>query len=166
MALDSTLASTSTEPAVSAPAPSTPSLHRYRDAYERAFPATQALKPEDIISVNLDVPSAVTTTLGKLPAILSLRSEVAKHLPTFELSSLDLLETYTLALGQAHALFLGASAAPAQLATLNERALLLRDVLSTDAQALAKHGLINGSRLKALKANVGYKNLAFDLFGL
>lgn len=156
----------------SAPAPAaipnadgSPSFHRYREAYERATPAARALKTEDLVTINIDVPSAVTTAVGALPQILPFR-EKAAALPGFDVSVFDQLETYTFATGVAHTLYMGASAGPAELVKLNEQAMDLRNTLYADAVALATRGLISGDRIGEFKANIGYKNLAFDLMAL
>jgi hypothetical protein len=140
-------------------------LH-YRDAYENAQPAAKALQVEELIAVNIDVPTAVTTAVGALPEILALRAEVAKDLPNFDIKWFDQLETYTLATGHAHALYMGTSAPPEAIVALNERGVTLRDLLYSDAVALSTRGIISGDKLGDFKANVGYKNLAFDLLGL
>jgi hypothetical protein len=155
---------------VSAPAPAAapalaPTMH-YREAYELALPASQALSADALIAVNIDVPTAMTTVIGKLPQILALRAQVAKRLPEFDIANFDLLSTYTFATGHAQALFAAASAPPEALVTLNEQGIVLRDLLYSDAVALSNRGLINGDKLSGFKANVGYKNLAFDLLGL
>jgi len=142
-----------------------PALHRYREAFERALPASQALRPEELITINLDVTSAIATTVGKLPGILALR-ESAKALPAFDISTFDQLETYTLATGHAHTLYMGASSAPEAIVELNERGMTLRNTLYADAVALATRNLISGDRIGEFKANIGYKNLAFDLMAL
>jgi hypothetical protein len=151
-----------------APVPNTdgsPSFHRYREAYERAAPAAQALRAEDLVTINIDVPSAVTTAVGALPQIMPYRDKAAA-LPGFDVSAFDQLETYTFATGVAHTLYMGASAGPAELVKLNEQAMGLRNVLYADAVALATRGLISGDRIGEFKANIGYKNLAFDLMAL
>ena len=89
-----------------APAPvphadGSPSFHRYREAYERAAPAAQALKAEDLVTINIDVPSAVTTAVGAFPQIMPFRDKAAA-LPGSDVSSFDQLETYTFATGVAH----------------------------------------------------------------
>jgi hypothetical protein len=43
---------------------------------------------------------------------------------------------------------------------------LVRRVATTDAVALAGRGLISGDRIGDFKANVGYKNVTYDLVGL
>jgi len=87
-------------------------------------------------------------------------------LPNFNLSNFDDLEQFALAAGHAHAQFLSASSPPEALAELNAKALALRDMLYRDAAALAGRGLINGDRIGDFKANVGYKNLTYDLLRL
>ena len=142
-----------------------PAPHRYREAFERALPASNALEAKKLITINIDVTSAVATTVGKLPGIMALY-ESAKALPGFDASAFEQLETYTLATGHAHALYMGASRAPEAIATLNEKGMGLRNTLYSDAVALATRKLISGDRIGELKANIGYKNLAFDLMAL
>jgi hypothetical protein len=154
------------QPVAPPAAPAAPAVLHYRDAYDNAQPAAKALNVEDLISVNIDLPTAVTTAVGALPEILALRDQVVKDLPNFDIKNFDLLETYTRATGHAHALYMGASAAPEAILALNEQGITLRDLLYSDATALATRGIISGDKLGDFKANVGYKNLAFDLLGL
>ncbi len=142
-----------------------PQFFLYREAFEQTLPVTAAIGEDELLAVNLDVPSAVATAVGSLPKILALREEAAK-LPGFDISHFDQLKLVTFAVGHAHAKFLGASAPPETLAALNESGVKLRDTMYLDALALAHRGLINGDRIAEFKANVGYKNLAFDLLGL
>ncbi len=139
-----------------------PILHSYRQAFEQALPASRALDPKKLIPINIDLPTAITTTVGKLPGILALRDR-AKALVEFDVSAFDQLETYTLATGHAHARYRSASAPPEAILELNERGMRLRNTLYSDAVALARRKLISGDRIGEFKANIGYKNLAFDL---
>lgn len=140
-------------------------LHRYRLAYEQTLPITTGLDPKELLPINIDVPSAVARTAGKLAGIMALR-ESAKALGNFDVTVFDQLETYALALAQAHTKYMGASAAPEGILELNERGMKLRNVLYADALALATRNLISGDRIGELKANIGYQNLAFDLMAL
>jgi hypothetical protein len=65
----------------------------------------------------------------------------------------------------AHALFMAASA-PAGLTELSDEVAKAREVLLSDAVALAKRGVMDAQRLKELKGPPGYKNIAFDLLAL
>lgn len=142
-----------------------PALHRYREAFDRAMPEAKALDVNGLATINIDVTSAIATTVGKLPGIMALRDS-AKALPGFDASTFDQLETYTLATGHAHTLYMGASSAPEAIVELNERGMELRNTLYADAVALATRNLISGDRIGEFKANIGYKNLAFDLMAL
>jgi len=144
---------------------SAPGLHRYRLAFERALPASQALETKDLIPINIDLPTAIASTLGKLPGIMALRDR-AKALPELDIAAFDELETLVLATAHAHVRYMGASAEPEAILELNERGMRLRNTLYADAVALATRNLINGDRIGEFKAHVGYKNLAFDLMAL
>ena len=154
-----------TRPASAAPAPALPQFLLYREAFEQALPAAAALGEDELLPVNIDVPSAVATALGALPKILAYREEAAK-LHGLDISHFDRLQLHTFAVGHAHAKFLAASALPQSIGALNERGVRLRDTMYHDALALALRGLISASRIADFKTNVGYKSLAFDLLGL
>jgi hypothetical protein len=139
---------------------------QYKDAYDRALPAARGLPLGELITINIDVPTAVTTVIGKLPQLRSLVAAIADELPKFDRTNIDQLETYTLATAHAHALYLSASAPPEAVVKLQLDATTLRDMLYSDAVALANRGLVSGARLGEFKGAVGYKNVAFDLLGL
>jgi hypothetical protein len=124
------------------------------------------LAASDLIPVNIDIPTAVALVVGKLAAIRRLRADIVEELPHFDVSSLDNLETYTLATAHAHALCLAASTPPEALAALTASGTTLRDTLCSDALALANRDLIDGAHLDDFRAAAGYKNLAFALLGL
>jgi hypothetical protein len=92
-------------------------------------------------------------------------SELEARLPDFDLEQLDKVVTYARATGHAHVLYMAASSPPG-LTTLGEQVAKLREVMCSDAVALAKRGLLDGQRLKELKGPPGYKNMAFDLLTL
>ena len=83
---------------------------RARAAFEEVAPEAAALAPERVLRVNLDVPKATGTVRTKLPGLLELRSEIAKHMPLFGLARLERLGTYALALLYANGGHLAASA--------------------------------------------------------
>ena len=150
--------------AIETPA-STATLSPFVLAFERVLPEMQALPEESLAVINLDIPTAVTTALGALPEIMAHR-ERAAALPGFDLSSFDALATYTYALGHAHAIFLGTASASSSLQALGEAAAESRELLLSDAEALARRGLLEPERLQELKGPPGYRNIAFDLLAL
>jgi hypothetical protein len=133
------------------------------EAYARVKPDLDALKLEDLLQVNLDVTAAVTSILGLLPEVRALRDQIVKHLPTFDIATFDKLEDYALALSFANTGYLAASQPPDDLTDLNANATKLHDRMLADAEALAQHGLVNGTQLAQLKGGNGYRNLAQDL---
>lgn len=168
MANDSTNQGSETAPmsAPIAPQGSDPVALNLRAAYEQTLPVAQALAVDDLLPVNVDLPTAVNTAIGRMPQILALRERVKEELPKFDLSRFDQLEQYALAAGHSHTRFLTASTPPQALADLNTQGQALRDILYKDAVALAARGLIPGDRIGDFKSSVGYKNLTYDLLGL
>ncbi len=142
------------------------SSSQYRGAYQRALPLALTLPVRELITINIDVPTAVTLVIGKLPKIQTLRAAIAIALPTFELVHVDELETYALATAHAHARYLAAAAAPQHFAPLVAQTTALRDMLHSDAVALDHRGLLNGRPLADFRRTSGYTNVAFELLGL
>jgi len=138
---------------------------RFEAAYDRLLPEIDALPASALVVINIDVPSAVTSAIGAWREISTLRSELAAKLKDFDLAQFDKLEAYALATGHAHALYMAASA-PAGLTQLSEEVAKVRELLLSDAVALAKRGVFDGQKLKELKGPPGYKNIAFDLLAL
>jgi hypothetical protein len=122
-----------------------------------------ALRPEDLTRVNLDVPSVVATVLGALPEVFALRIDIEKHLPTFDLKHVDQLHTYALALSHAFAQNKSATPNGDNLAELNVEGTVLRDNLLSDLTTLSRRGLVNPAAFKSCKGYVGYKNVATEL---
>jgi hypothetical protein len=151
---------------MSQPTPDVADVPRFRRAYEQLLDEIRRVQPDDYIVINIDVPTAITTVMGVLPFLQSLRPRIAEEMPRFDIARFDKLEGYTLALGHAHALYLAASQPTESLEAIGETASDLREVLFADARALAQRRMIDGERLKELKGVKGYKQLAFDLFTL
>ncbi len=135
---------------------------RFREAYERSLPDMAALPDSELLSINLDIPSAVATTLGAWKEIALLRDQVM-GLHDFDVTRFDKLETYALAAWQAHSSYVAASTPAEPIQELADKAVASREQLLSDAVALGKRGLIDGERLKELKGPVGYKNVAIDI---
>jgi len=161
MAIDTTLESA---PATTTPAAVT--VPRFRDAYQRLSDEIRGVPDSALLTINVDIPSAVTTALGALPEIRALRARIVSELPTLDIARFDKIEDYTLAVAHAHSLYLVASAPVESVAALSEVAAKSRELLFSDATALARRGLLDAQRLKELKGPNGYRNLAFDLLAL
>jgi len=132
-------------------------------ALARLKPEMAALVEEELIPITIDIPAAVALVLGSLNEIRSFREAIAKTVPGFDLARFDKLETYTLAVNEAHAGYKVAtepSDALDQVVVEGER---LRDVLRAEATALTLRGLLDDKKLRELSGAPGRKNLALDL---
>jgi hypothetical protein len=113
-------------------------------------------------ALNVDVQSAVATVLGSLPEIGVYR-EAMSTLPGLDAGKLQGLEEYAQAAAEAHSRWVTTMRPPEDIVALNAQALTTREMLRSDATALANRGLIAQEQLALFKGLVGYKNVAFDL---
>jgi hypothetical protein len=141
-------------------------VYAYPEAFQSVLGEIRGLPKEQVQPCNLEIPLAATIVLGSLPEITPLRGRVLAELPTFPIDRFDKLETYTAAMAHAHTLYMAASRPPEPVTELVKQCAEMREVLLSDAQALAKRGIIDGSRLKDLKGNNSHRYTAFDVFTL
>ena len=139
---------------------------RFREAFIRLLPQIRAVPEASFLTINIDVPSAVTTVLGAWREIRELRPQIIADVPSFDIGQFDSLEPYALALGHAQTVYQTATEPPASLVALAEEALKWREVLFADVGALIARGLLSPAVLKDLKGVNGYKNIGFELFAL
>jgi hypothetical protein len=137
----------------------------FSESFHRLEAEIRAVPARDLIPVNVDVPAAITTVLGCLPALKALRSELAQ-LPGFNLERFDRLRDYALALGHTHAMHRTAAGPSDAVRKLANELSKIRDVLQTDAMALAKRRLLDQEQIIKLRGGAGYKSLAFEVASL
>ncbi len=133
------------------------------EAYEQLLPEIRAVAEESLIHINLDILLVVTTVLGALPEIRTLRPRMLEEVPKFDIARFDKLELMARALSHAHAQYVAATKPAESLPALVDEATKLRDTLHQDATALANRGLLDPARFKDVKRNNGYRALALDL---
>lgn len=138
----------------------------YAAALDAVRPQLAALADGDLERINTNLRDNVISVLGALPNIRSLRSTIAAELPTFNLAAIDMLETLARAAGQAHADWVVAKTPSEPIVKMSEELTKIRAILVSDAEALAKRGLIDGSKLSTLKGPIGYTNVAFDVLSV
>lgn len=130
-------------------------------SYARLLPKIMAV--EGTIHINVEVMYVVTLVLGHLKQIEALRDALSATLKDFDRNALDELDDCARALQHAHGLYLQATKSPVALQGLVDNATQLRDVLLTDATALAKRGLLNADSFREVKRNNGHRALIVDL---
>lgn len=143
--------------------PALPEGVRSEEIFARLLPELMAMPGDGLLSVNLDVLTAVTLVLGAMPRILSLRPDLVRACGDFDWSNLDRLPEYTWALRHAHTLVFGASHPSACPPAVREEAFALRDTLACDASTLARRGLVDGSRLRNVGKTASFRRMAMDL---
>lgn len=139
---------------------------RFRAAFAKMLPQIRNVAEADYAPIIIDVESAVATILGAGPAIRAYRESIVKEAPSFDISSVDNLELYTLALGHAHTAYETATQPSPALLSLYDEATARRKVMVDDIGMLVSRGLLKDTILAELKGIGGYKNAGFDLFQL
>jgi hypothetical protein len=130
---------------------------------ERVKADLAALHKDQFLTIDLDIPATVAAVLGVVPDVHSLREQIVKELPSFDIAQFDKLEDYALALSYAHARYLCVTQSPEDLELLSAQASELREKLVAEAKALVDAGLLSGAPLAELPGGSGYKNTATDL---
>ncbi len=138
----------------------------YAEALDAIRAELAAVAEADLEPINTNLRDNVVSVLGALPNIRALRGTIAAELPTFDLGKIDKLETYARAAGQAHADWVVAKTPSEPIVKMSEELVKIRGVLVSDAEALAKRNLIDGSKMGSLKGAVGYANVAFDVLSV
>lgn len=139
---------------------------RQREALDRVRPELNALPDKELRVINIDPLAAVTIVRGALPRLTELALLLATKTPDFEPRHLTQLETYALALMQAHIAYIGIDGQSTVLRNLSAKANQLREDLLRDAINLAKRGCFPEQRLARLKGPNGHRNIASDILTL
>jgi hypothetical protein len=127
------------------------------------LPEFQALMPDDIVQVNLDIASAVSTVFGLLPKLRAHRDDITDTLIGFNLEQFDRLEDYAMALSHSNTQHFIATQPPDELQEVRDEGVEVRKRLLADVNTLIGRGYLNAASIKDLKGPVGYKNIATDL---
>jgi hypothetical protein len=143
----------------------TDDVARVRKAYEELLEEIRAVPEEQVLQINIDIPSAVTSVLGALPEIMALRPRMV-GLAEFSIAQLDKLGKYAMAMDHANTVHLMQSKSATPVAELVKRCERTREVLLADANTAVVRGLVDGSSLKELRGVNSYRNLVFDVFAL
>jgi hypothetical protein len=125
------------------PEPPPPEAVHWRDAYRHMEPRARAIPLNELLAVNIDIPTAVIVALGTARSVQELRQEVRKQLPTFDLSVFDRLKTVAQAAGHAHVLWLVSDVRCDNVPALSIKCQALRQRLHDHAIALAAQGVLS-----------------------
>lgn len=144
------------------PSETTPS---FRAAYDLHLPAMRALADDDVLKVNLDIPTAGQTVLGVVSQLASHRAALVA-LPGVSPAAVDQLESLTRAMVHAHTQWTFASAPVFPIAELIAKGTVQRDKLLAAAGFFAAYNAIEIGKLREIGRGKSHRDLAMDLLGL
>jgi hypothetical protein len=125
-----------------------------------------ALTQDQLAPIDIDIPQAVSIALGALPGIALLRGAMVEKLPAHPIDLTDKLETYALGAWYAHLLALPPAGPDNPVKPLLDEAVFLRANLLSDAEALARRGLIDAAVVEEIRKGQGDVDTANDLVAL
>ncbi len=133
--------------------------------FERVRALLTSVSIDSLEPINLEVPATCATVIGAYPEIIELRPQL-ESLSTFDISHVDNLRDYALALGHTHSEHRSEGGTSDKVSVLAAKCLDNRDLFHADATALAKRGLLDESRVAKLRGGNSYRMIAFDVIGL
>jgi hypothetical protein len=137
-----------------------------RAAYVQIENEFASVAEADFVTINIDIPQAVSLALGTIDGLAPLRSGIVEQLPKHSIASFDKLGTYALAAWYAHLLFLNETAPKNTVKELVEEANPLRANLLRDAEAAAGRGLVQAKTVEEIRSGQGNIDTANDLVAL
>jgi hypothetical protein len=135
-------------------------------AYQRIQSAAGALDPNQLATINIDIPVSVSIILGAMAKLTSVRETIVSELPKFDVKNLDHLQDYALGAWYAHLVALPQQSGPTAVAALDAEAIPLRENLLADAEALARRGLLDAEAVAHIRSGTGQVDRANDLVAL
>lgn len=135
-----------------------------QEAFDSITSELEAIADEDLVPINVDVPSACVTALGAADRLDAIGAEMVR-LHDFDRNALHKLRVYGLAALYANAVATDDSGENL-VAVLLEEATPLRVNLLIAAEALAHRGLLPAQRVAEIRAGQGHLDTADDLIAL
>ncbi len=134
-------------------------------AFEQVLHELKAVRSNEVIAVNLDIPRAASIVLGAAPRIRVWEPDIEQTFRDFDLEPIRKLRTYALATVYT---YLVAQPAPrsVDISVYVEEAVALKQGLMVAAEALAFSGLLVPARVAEIRAGNGHLDLATDLVAL
>jgi hypothetical protein len=135
-----------------------------QQAFDSIKPELDAVPDEDLVPINVDVPSACVTALGAADRLDTIGGQMVR-LSGFDRNALEKLRVYGLAALYANAVATDDTGENLVMRLLTE-ATPLRGNLLVGAQALAHSGLLSAQRVAEIRAGQGHLDTADDLIAL
>lgn len=140
--------------------------HPSEAAYKRLLPEILAVPEDALMRINVDVVSLVTSMVGALPEIQSMREAIADKFRDFDFERFDKFGDYVLALNHANALYRSSHtvqrSAAEQVAAVQRH----RELLLASANVLGQFGLLDIRSLATMRGVRSHRELAGDTLTL
>lgn len=130
-------------------------------AAQRVAAEMEALRPEELAALNVDVVSASAIILGAVDRIVAFREQMAK-LPDFDLRNVDNLKDYAIAAWYVHITSLPVPE-PAEAEALFQEAVELRSKFLRWSAPLADEGLLDRAAVDKIKEGSGNRDVPSDV---
>lgn len=148
------------------PAPQVEEVPPIARAYAKVRDELGAVPEEQLAPANVDVGEAIDIVKNALGRMAPLRERMARELPSLDLASIDKLADYAGALAYTHARLTRPETVSSQVPAMYEEALSFRETVLAVGKVLAKLQLLDASLVDKAGANVGYRNVGYELFAL
>ena len=117
------------------------------DVYAATLPEAEALTEGDLYVLNIDINTSIVTVSGCTPKLAQFRKEIGARLgAAVNMKYIDGLPRYAAALAQANRIHTTATETSAPLTQWGDALAAKHELLYGDAEALARHGLIEAAR--------------------
>lgn len=137
---------------------------RCQTAFERMERRIRAVPESLFRTINLHIPTLVTTAHGVFRNVMAHEAELVKA--GFDPARVEDMLDYALALSRCHAVWRAAAEPAKRAQALAQRARKDRRRLHRLAIALVTDGLLDGDRVSQLRGGNGYLAIAYDVLGL
>ncbi|HEU4410909.1 MAG TPA: hypothetical protein VFS43_36995 [Polyangiaceae bacterium] len=141
------------------------SRHEAAEAYARARPDLDALRPEEVGRITANIAVVLSIVLGALVHLEALMPIIAT-LPLLDLATLRKLRDYVYTLYYVDLMALLAAEGAADVPTLLAEATPMRERMLSVAEGMAKYGLVDAERVAAIRSGLGHLDTARDLGAL
>jgi hypothetical protein len=156
----------STDPSVIPAPPVAPADEKLIEAaYRRVKPELDAVEPDNYLKITKEPTKVAMVGWAAAPRMQQYREVVVEHLPTFDISKLDNLRDYALAVFYTDSVA-GPAPVDAALAALVDDATETRERMLSAAATMVVFGVLDEGRVAKLRSGNGYIDLAKDIIGL
>lgn len=133
-----------------------------REAFLAKKAEIDAVKDEELIPINVEIPYAAAIVLGVVPRIATL-VPMLQRLPDYDMQPVLQIRTYAGAAVHAHLRAMGSRTEDPKLPEKLEEGAKLREGMLLSAETLVHYKLLPAERVAAIRSGTGHLDMANDL---